>query len=40
MVESVILMEDGVPDNVTGVGFPVLGEIMSGVIANKTPIYV
>ena len=40
LIESVVLLKDGVADNVTGVGFPVLGEIMSGVIANKTPIYV
>ena len=38
--ESTYVLNEGVADTVVGVGFPPLNEILSGVIANKTPIYV
>ena len=40
LLENTTVMKDVIADNIVGVGFPPLKEIMAGVIANKTPIYV
>lgn len=40
LLESTYVLKEGVADTIVGVGFPPLNEVLSGVIANKTPIYV
>jgi predicted peroxiredoxin len=38
--DAVVLMNDTVADNIRGVGFPPLKDLMSRVIAAKVPIYI
>ncbi len=38
--DAVVLMSDTVANNVQGVGFPPLKEIMARVLAAKVPIYI
>jgi predicted peroxiredoxin len=38
--DAVVLMNSAVADNVQGVGFPPLKELMAKVVAAKVPIYI
>ena len=40
MGDAAVLMNDTVADNVQGIGFPPLKELLAKVIQNKVPIYV
>jgi predicted peroxiredoxin len=38
--DSVLLIKDVIAEQISGVGWPPLKEVLSKVIANKTPIYI
>ncbi len=38
--DAVVLMNDTVVDNIQGIGFPPLKELVAKVVQNKVPIYV
>jgi len=38
--EAVLLMKDVIAEQIHGVGFPPLTDLLSTVVANKTPIYI